>query len=95
MHHRRDRAHIGLDHDAPGDAADLRHLVDHEGGFEKAEAGTAILLRDGHPEEAGLGQRLHIVPGILLGAIDLGGARRNGLARQRPRALLQLELRRR
>ena len=50
-------------------------------------------FRDRHPEEAGLGKRLHIVPRVLLAAIDLGSARRDGLARQRPRTLLQLELR--
>ena len=92
MHHGRDRAHVGLDHDPPGDAADLRHLVDHQRCFEETEAKAAILLGNGHPEEAGLGQRLHIVPGILLCSVDLGGARRDGLARQRARTLLQLKL---
>ena len=41
----------------------LRHLVDDERGLEKAKARAAILLRDGHAEEAGLGQRLTFAQG--------------------------------
>jgi len=92
MHHGGDRAHIGLDHDPPADAADLRHLVDHEHGFEKAKAGAAILLRDRHPEEAGIRQRLHIVPWILLRTVDLRRPRRDRLARQGARTLLKVLL---
>ncbi len=92
MHDGGDRPHVGLDHDPPAHAADLGDLVDNENCFEKAEAGTAILFRDRHAEEARIGQRLHVLPWVLLGAVDFGRARRDGFARQRTRTLLQLLL---
>ena len=49
----------------------------------KPRPGAAILLRNGHAEEAGVRQRLDVVPGILLGPIGFGGTRRDHLARQR------------
>ena len=77
-----DRAHVGLHRDAPGDAADPRHLLDHQRGVEVAQARPTKLRWHGHAHEARVLQGRHIVPGILLAAIHFGGARRDGALRQ-------------
>ena len=81
-HHGRDRAHIGLDHDAGGHRAGLRHFLDHQHGVEEGAALSAQRLRDGHAEKAGLGQRLHDVPRVLLVAVDRRCARPRHVSRE-------------
>src|SRR6185312_12026190 len=93
-HDRADRAHIRLDDDAAGDAAGARHRLDYQHGVEDREAGPAIVARDRHAEEAGLLEEADILPGVLLGAVDLGGARRELLLGEAARPLLQTALRR-
>ncbi len=68
-----DRAHIGLDGDAAGDAATFGHLFDHQYGIEITRALPAVGGRNGHAEIAGLFQQADIVPRVLLSAVDLGG----------------------
>ena len=66
--------------------------LDDEHGVEPVPALAAILLRDGHAQKLGVLQELDIVPGILLGAIDLGRALRHRSRRQLADARLQLDL---
>ena len=66
MHDGGDRPHVGLDHDPPAHAADLRDLIDNQSRFEKAKTGTAILFWDCHPEKSRAVLRLDVLPWILL-----------------------------
>ena len=50
---------------------------------------AAVALRDRHADEAGLGQRLDVVPGVLLGAVDGGGARAHDPVGEGAGAVLQ------
>ena len=101
VHEGRDRPHVRLDDDAAGDAARLRHLVDHERHVEEAPSLAAVRPGNGHAHEPGEAQRLDVVPGVLLGAVHLGRPRLDDglreLAGVRLQRLLlgrQLELRR-
>ena len=71
-------------------AADSASIDQH--GVEPALALAAILRRDRHAEQPGVLQQLDIVPGILLGAVDLGGALGDRPGRQLAGAGLQLHL---
>ena len=93
-HDRADRAHVGLDDDAAGDAAAFRHLLDDQDGVEIARPLPAISCRDRHAHEPGLLQQRHIVPRVLLGAIDLRGALGDAATGQFTRLGLQGALRR-
>src|SRR5262249_45238721 len=54
--------------------AGLRHLLDRQHGIEERTSLAAVLRRNGHAEELGLGKRAHDVPRILLVAVDRRGA---------------------
>ena len=95
VHQGGDRTHVRLDHDAAGDAAHLRHLVDDQRRVEEAPPPAAVAPGDGHAHEAGVAQGLDVVPWILLGAVHLRRARLDGLARKRARPFLQRLLLRR
>jgi hypothetical protein len=73
-HDRGDAAHVGLDDDAPGDAAALGDLGHHQRRVEEVAALPAEAAGDGHAEEARPLQRVDIGPGVFLGPVDLGGA---------------------
>ena len=88
-HDRRYRAHVGLDHDARCDRAGLGHFLDHQHGVEEGAALPAARLRQGHAEKAGLGKRLHDIPGILLLAIDRRSPRSHHGLRELTGARLQ------
>src|SRR5690606_30756694 len=91
-HDRADRAHVGFDDDAAGDAAALRHLLDDQHGVEIGQALPAIGARERHPEEAGLDQLFDGIPRVLFRPIHLGGARQDVAAGERARPFFELSL---
>ena len=100
-HHRGQRAEIGFDRDPPGHRADPRHLLDHQRRVEDAETGSAVLGRDRHAHETGLGERRHVVPRVFAAVVDLGRARdeaglgqRAGAGAQLPLAVAEVEVHR-
>src|SRR5439155_24038653 len=69
-----DRPQISLDHDAPGDAARARDLLDDEDHVEQRPAPAAEGLGDGHPHEAGGREVLHVLPRVFLAGVPARGA---------------------
>jgi hypothetical protein len=70
----------------------LGHFLDHQHRLEVAKPVAAELFRNRHAEQPGGTQALDVIPGISLGAVDLGGARRHVRLGKRTRARLQLLL---
>ena len=89
VHEGRNRPHVRFHHDAAGDPARLRHLVDDERRVEEASPLAAIGLGDRHAHEPGVAQRLDVVPRVLFGAVHLGRTRLDDLARELAGAFLQ------
>ena len=73
-------------------AQHLRQLLDRHEGQQRARADAAVLLVEHHPEEVVLAEELHHVPRKLAARVDLGRARRNPLARERPHQPANLAL---
>jgi hypothetical protein len=73
----------------------LGHFLDHQHRLEVTQSLAAELLRDGHAEQSGGAQALDVIPGISLGAVDLGSARRHMRLGERAGPRLQLLLGRR
>ena len=65
--------------------------IDHE-GHQRALADAAVLLVEQDAEEVVLAEDLDDVPRELAGLVDLGRARRDALARERPDELADLAL---
>ena len=72
--------------------ADLRDLLDRDEGHQRALAGAAVLLAGEDPEDTVLTEQGDDVPRELGRAVDLGRARRDPLAGQRPHELPDLAL---
>ena len=77
----RQRAEL-LDHQDQGDGRRrLRELLDRDLQHQRAGPGAAVLLGERQAEDVLLGQQLADVPRVLVGPVDLGGARRDPLGR--------------
>ena len=59
---------------------------------ERAGAEPAVLLGEEEAEDVVLAEQLDDVPRELVGGVDLGGARRDPLARELPHEVAQLPL---
>src|SRR5947207_723525 len=70
--------------------ADLRDLLDRDQREQRARAEPAVLLVEEEPEEVVLAVELDNVPRELVRLVDLGGARRDPLARQAADEVAQL-----
>ena len=87
-----ERAELLHGEDQPARRADLRDLLDRDEREERPGSRAAVLLVEEEPEDAVLAEELDDVPRELVRLVDLGGARRDALARDRPHELADLEL---
>ncbi len=87
-----ERAELLDGEDQPGRRADLRDLLDRDEGEQRSRAEPAVGLVEEQSEDAVLAVELDDVPGERVRGVDLGGARRDALARQRADQLAQLTL---
>ena len=87
-----ERAELLHGDDQPARRADLRELLDDHEGHQRALADAAVLLVVQDAEEVVLAEDLDDVPRELAGLVDLGRARRDALARERPDELADLAL---
>jgi len=78
--------------DQPARRADLGQLLDRHERHQRALADPAVLLVVHDPEEVVLAEELDDVPRELGALVDLGGARRNPLTRDRADELADLAL---
>src|SRR5439155_19981522 len=72
--------------------ADLSHLLDRDQREERAGAEPSLLLGEEEAEDVVLAEQLDDVPRELVGGVDLGGTRRDPLARELPDEVTQLPL---
>ena len=88
----RERAELLHREDQPARRADLRDLLDGHQREQRPRARSPVLLVEEEPEDAVLAKELDDVPGELVRRVDLGCARRDALARDRPHEIADLEL---
>jgi hypothetical protein len=72
--------------------ADLPHLLDSDQREERSGAEPAVFLGEEEAEDVVLAEELDHVPGELVGGVDLGGPRRDPLARELPDEVAQFPL---
>src|SRR4029453_13553774 len=72
--------------------ADLRDLFDRDEREQRAGAGAAVLLVEQETEDALVAEQLDDVPRELVRGVELGGPRRDPLARERADVVAQLSL---
>ena len=87
-----ERAELLDGDDQPARRADLRQLLDRHERHQRARADAAVLLVVHDAEELVLAEDLDDVPRELGRLVDLGGARRDPLARDRAHELADLAL---
>ena len=87
-----ERAELLHGEDEPGRRADLGDLLDRDEHHQRPGARTAVLLLEGKPEDVVLAEQLDHVPRELGGLVDLLGARRDTLARERADEVADLAL---
>ena len=87
-----ERAELLHREDQPARRADLRDLLDRDEREQRPGAEPSVLLGEEEPEDVVLAEQLDDVPRELVRLVDLGGARRDPLARELPHEVAQLAL---
>ena len=86
-----DGTHVRFHHDASGDPAGARHLLDDEGCVEVVAPLPAVGGGDGHAHEPRIAERGHRVPRVGLTPVGFRGAGSGDLVGEGPRPRLEVQ----